>query len=138
MHNDTSAPARANFSLRSAFIFLVVGGFTTGIQYVVMGLLIWLAQMPVVLASGIGFVVSAVCNYLLNARLTFRSKKTHATTAPRFAATATAGLLMNLLVLTGLTSLGMHVAPAQVITTICVLIWNYTINAIWTFKPQAL
>lgn len=134
MHNNTRVSTPANISLRSAFTFLVVGGFTTGIQYLIMALLIWAADLSALLASSIGFVVSAVVNYLLNARLTFRSKKTHANTLPRFVVTASIGLLLNFLVLKGLTSFGMHVALAQVITTICVLIWNYTINAIWTFK----
>ncbi|MES2831334.1 MAG: GtrA family protein [Pseudomonadota bacterium] len=134
MHNDTPIAARANFSLRSALTFLVVGGFTTGMQYAVMALLIYFAGMSIVLASAIGFIVSAIVNYFLNARLTFRSKKAHGNTMPRFVATAGIGLLLNSLVLAGLTSVGIHVALAQVIATICVLIWNYTINAIWTFK----
>ncbi len=134
MHNDSRATNTANFSIRSALTFLIVGGLTTGIQYVVMALLMWLADMPAVYASSIGFVFSAAVNYLLNARLTFRTKKTHTDTLPRFIGTAGMGLLLNVLVLTGLTSMGMHVALAQVLTTICVLIWNYTVNAIWTFK----
>jgi putative flippase GtrA len=32
---------------------------------------------------------------------------------------------------------GLHPAPAQILTTAGVLIWNYTLNALWTFKkPQ--
>jgi len=134
MHNNTHLAARANFSLRSALTFLVVGSFTTSMQYAVMALLIHFAGMSIVPASAIGFIVSAVVNYFLNARLTFRSKKNHGDTMPRFVATASIGLLLNSLVLAGLTSLGTHVVLAQVIATICVLIWNYTINAIWTFK----
>lgn len=134
MHNNPPISARANFSKRSALTFLVVGGFTTGLQYLVMASLIWLADLPVVFASSIGFVISAAVNYLLNARLTFRSKKNHGSTLPRYIATASIGLLLNISVLAGLTSLGMHVVFAQVMTTICVLIWNYSINAIWTFK----
>lgn len=123
-----------NISLRSLFSFALVGGFATGVQYAMMSLLIRLAGCPLVLASGIGFAVSTVANYVLNARLTFRSKERHSETLPRFIVTALLGLAINTVLLTFLASLGMHPAPAQLITTLGVLLWNYTINALWTFK----
>jgi putative flippase GtrA len=123
-----------NISMRSLLTFLVVGGLATVLQYGVMALLIWLFQCPLMLASGIGFVIGAVANYFLNARLTFRSNERHRSTAPRFAATATAGLAINSLLLTFFAWFGLHPALAQLLTTLGVLIWNYSINALWTFK----
>jgi putative flippase GtrA len=128
------ASVRGNLSLRSLISFALVGGFATGVQYALMALLIWLVACPLVLASGIGFAVSAIANYLLNARLTFRSKESHAKTLPRFVVTALLGLLINSLLLAFLASLGIHPALAQLLTTVGVLLWNYTINALWTFK----
>ena len=126
--------ANRNLSLRSLASFVLVGGFATGVQYALMSLLIWLVDCPLVLASGIGFAVSAVANYALNARLTFRSKERHSKTLPRFIVTALLGLAINTLLLAFLASLGMHPALAQLLTTLGVLLWNYTINALWTFK----
>lgn len=123
-----------NISMRSIFTFALVGGFATAVQYALMTLLIWLFDYPLVLASGIGFAVSAVANYILNARLTFRSKERHAKTLPRFIVTACLGLAINSALLALLASLGLHPAPAQILTTLGVLLWNYTINALWTFK----
>jgi putative flippase GtrA len=124
----------SNLTARSFVSFILVGGFATGVQYAVMSLLIWLAGYPLVLASGIGFAVSAAANYLLNARLTFRSKGSHASTLPRFIVTAVLGLALNSLLLAFLASFGMHPAAAQLLTTLGVLLWNYTINALWTFR----
>jgi putative flippase GtrA len=123
-----------SLSLRSLISFGLVGGFATGVQYAVMSLLIWLFGCPLVLASGIGFAVSAVANYALNARLTFRSRESHAKTLPRFIVAALLGLGINSLLLAFLASLGMHPAPAQLLATLGVLLWNYTINALWTFR----
>jgi putative flippase GtrA len=134
MNMPKPAATPGNISLRSLISFVLVGGFATGLQYALMGLLIWLFDCPLVLASGIGFAVSAVGNYALNARLTFRSSESHAKTAPRFIVTVLLGLIINTVLLAFLTSLGMHAALAQLLTTLGVLLWNYTINALWTFK----
>ena len=131
-------PSRSgNISLRSMASFLLVGGFATGLQYAIMALLMALAGLPALTASNIGFAISAVANYLLNAKLTFRSERSHAATLPRFAVTAALGLAINSLLLSLLIAAGLHPAPAQILTTAGVLIWNYTLNALWTFKkPQ--
>ena len=128
----TSAPR--NISLRSLVSFVLVGGFATGVHYTLMALLIWLVDCPLVLASAIGFAVSAVANYILNARLTFRSEEGHGKTLQRFIVTSLLGLAINASMLAFLVSLGMHPALAQLLTTLGVMLWNYTINALWTFK----
>lgn len=132
-----TSPRSGNVSLRSLASFLVVGGFATGLQYAIMALLMALAGVPALAASNTGFALSAVANYLLNAKLTFRSERSHAATLPRFAVTVALGLGINSLLLSLLIAAGLHPAPAQVLTTAGVLIWNYTLNALWTFKkPQ--
>lgn len=123
-------------SLRSLVIFVLVGGFSTAVQYVLMGLFIWLLQWPVVYASGAGFAISAIVNYCLNARLTFRSKGQHRSTLPRFVVTAGLGLALNSVLLAFLTRQGLAIVPAQILTTLVVLLWNYTLSALWTFKNR--
>jgi putative flippase GtrA len=132
-----TVPAKNNISLRSAAIFALVGGFATGLQYALMALLIWLFDWPLVLASGVGFAISAVANYWLNSKLTFRSKERHARSLPRFAITASLGLAINSILLSFFAFLGLHAVPAQILSTLGVLIWNYTINAVWTFRNRA-
>ena len=134
MQSDST---QGNISLRSLLTFLMVGGLATGLQYAIMALLMALAGMPALAATNTGFAISAVANYWLNAKLTFRSERSHASTLPRFAVTAALGLGINSLLLSQLVSAGLHPAPAQILTTAGVLIWNYTLNALWTFKkPQ--
>lgn len=123
-----------NLSMRSLVSFVIVGGFATALQYAIMTLLMWSADVALLTASNVGFVLSAVANYLLNARMTFRSERSHAATLPRFVVTAMLGLGINSLLLGSLASAGLHPAPAQILATIGVMFWNYIINAIWTFK----
>jgi putative flippase GtrA len=130
------AAVHSNLSLRSLLSFLAVGGFATAVHYALTSGLVLLAGLPLVPASAIGFAISALANYLLNARLTFRSTQAHRSTAPRFVATAGTGLLINSMLLSFLTTLGLHAIPAQILTTLGVLIWNYTINGLWTFKRR--
>jgi len=136
MNLSKSFQASGNIGLRSLLTFAMVGGFATGLQYLLMIALIWLTGVSAVVASGIGFVVSAVANYLLNARFTFRSGTRHASAVPKFIATAGAGLLINSLLLMFMTSLGLHLILAQILTTLGVLLWNYILNALWTFRNR--
>lgn len=126
-----------NFSMRSMLAFLVVGCFSTGLHYLLAALFALGFGLPLVQASTIGFAISAIANYLLNARLAFRSKQPHAATAPRFLATAGAGLLINFLLLSIFAAGGLHPVPAQILTTLGVILWNYSINGLWTFRKRA-
>lgn len=125
--------ARANFSTRSLFAFLCVGGASTAAHYLVM-LLMMRAGLPAAAASAIGFILSALLNYLLNEQLTFHSDERRRVTAPRFAAVAATGLLLNHLLLTALIRAGLSTVPAQLLTTMGVIVWNYTIHGAWTFR----
>ncbi|MDC8757686.1 GtrA family protein [Janthinobacterium fluminis] len=125
-----------NLSARSMAAFLVVGGLSTALHYLLAALGVVVLGLPVVLASSLGFALSALANYLLNARWTFRSAAAHGATAPRFVATCSAGLLLNVVLLSLLLSLGMPVIPSQILTTLGVLIWNYIVNGLWTFKNR--
>lgn len=131
---STSAASKSNFSFRSLLSFLLVGGFATAVQYSITAFLTLVLNVPVVAASAIGFCISSVANYLLNAKMTFKSQQSHRETFPRFCVTAGAGLTINTLVLSLLITNGLHPAVSQLLTTVCVILWNYSINGIWTFR----
>lgn len=126
----------SNINSKSFLRFLLVGGAATGLQYLIMAGLIYALAMQGVLASGIGFVASAIFNYWANAHFTFAAGANHRQGVPRFIVTTAAGCLINVVVLYGLTRLGVSLIPSQLLATGVVLIWNYTINAIWTFRKQ--
>lgn len=125
----------APLSLRSLSAFLAVGAVCTLAHYAAMALLLR-AGLPPVAASGIGYGGSAALNYLLNRRVSFRSARPHRSAAPRFAAAALLGLLLNSVLLALLTHAGVAVIPAQLLTTTGVLAWNYCIHGAWTFRHR--
>ena len=134
MNSGKTGVRPSNLSLPTLFRFLLVGGCATGLQYGLMTFLIIYFATPAVVASGTGFVVGAMANYWLNARLTFKTEQRHGVALPRFAVTALAGLAINSAILSLLTSIGIGLVIAQILSTLCVLIWNYTVNALWTFR----
>lgn len=136
MQISKRARVTGNFSLRSLVLFVVVGGMATALQYAILLATVYLLDWPVQYGSTLGFGISAIANYFLNARLTFQSTQSHTSTAPRFILVAGSGLLLNYGMLSMLLSLGAHAVVAQILTTIGVLIWNYVVNGIWTFRQK--
>ena len=114
--------------------FALVGGVATSIQYLLLFILVhWTGSNPV-LASSLGFVVSAFANYLLNYHYTFRSKHQHGTALLKFMVIAGVGLILNSTIMQTLTVEGLHYLIAQVIATAGVLLWSFTGNNLWTFR----
>jgi putative flippase GtrA len=113
--------------------FALIGALATALQYAVLVLLVRAAGLYPTAASSIGFAASALANYLLNYRFTFRSDRPHASAAARFAALAAAGLLINAGIMHGLLQLRVQYLLAQVCATAVVLAWNFLGNSFWTF-----
>ena len=116
--------------------FATVGGIATAIHYLILIALVHAASMNAVWASSIGFIVSAVCNYLLNYRFTFRSNVEHRRAIIKFFVVAVVGLALNSLTMQiAIEYMSVHYLLAQVLATGLVLLWNFTGNRLWTFKP---
>lgn len=114
--------------------FLLVGGIATGLHYSIMALLHVGLALTVALSSAIGFTASAACNYFLNRRFTFGSTQSHLVGVPRFTLTAACGLILNHLILSMAMAFDLGVVSAQISSTIGVIIWNYCIHGVWTFR----
>ncbi len=119
-----------------ALSFAGVGAVSTLLQYLILVLCVERFGISAVAGSSIGFVCSAIFNYLLNYHFTFRSDNPHLVAASRFALVASVGLAIN----TGLMALFVHYSAlpyvvSQVITTAVVLVWNFLGNALWSFDP---
>lgn len=136
MQSDRPPTAAGNVSARSLLTFLVVGGGATALQYCLTLLFVYGAGMRVVIASSCGYALSALVNYWLNAKLTFRSTTAHRIALLRFAVMATMGFVLNYVFLAALLAVGLSAPLAQVLTTIGVITWNYLISAFWTFRPE--
>lgn len=117
--------------------FTLVGGFATGIQYVVLVLLVQNGGSNPVAASAAGFVISAFVNYIVNYHYTFGSSQPHYAAVAKFAVLAGLGLLLNSLIMAALVHFGLHYLGAQIAATVTVLLWNFAGNSLWTFRNSA-
>jgi len=115
--------------------FAGVRAIGTLAHYGVLIMLVQGAGVGAVPASTAGFVVGALINYILNYRYTFASTRRHHETLLRFFIVAGVGLLLNGLLMTlGTKWLDLNYLLTQVLSTGFVLLWNFTINRIWTFR----
>jgi len=118
--------------------FAAIGGLATAIQYATLILLFQLELAGAVVASSLGFALSALANYALNRTFTFQSTRPHFEALPRFAAVALLGLCINAaLVWAFHVTADLHYLVAQVLATCGTLLWNYSVNRIWTFPMQS-
>jgi putative flippase GtrA len=123
---------------RELLRFLLVGGFCTTLQYLVLVTAVEFAHADAVIASAAGFLLSAVVNYLLNRRFTWASKVPHGVASRRFATVLLIGLALNVLGMRLLHGyLHWHYVLAQVLTTVVTLLWNFTGHRRWTFASTA-
>jgi len=120
---------------RSKFLkFAVIGGAATGFHYAVAAALTLSGLASVVVASTIGFLLSALGNYLLNALFTFRTKAVDAHQGGRFALMVASGCTINAALLHAGVLAGIPVVPAQLLTTVAVLFWNFAVSNRWVFR----
>jgi putative flippase GtrA len=114
--------------------FIVVGAICTGLQYLVLVAAVEWGGADALIASGAGFLLSAALNYLLNRRFTWASSVAHRAAVRRFALVVASGLLLNLLGMRLLHGyLHWHYVPAQVLTTLVTLLWNFAWHRYFTF-----
>lgn len=114
--------------------FLLVGALCTGLQYLILAAGVELAGIAAVPASAAGFAASSVLAYVLSHRFTFTSRSPHHLAAPRFVLVMVVGLALNALFMQCLHGyLGWHYLPAQVLTTLLTMLWNFWGHRRWSF-----
>ncbi|MGE0114219.1 MAG: GtrA family protein [Steroidobacteraceae bacterium] len=115
--------------------FAAVGVCGTAAHYSVLWSLVEFGTVHVLVATSIGFAVGALVNYVLNRRFTFDSDATHVDALPKFLAVAFLGAIINGLIVKLFTqSLGVYYLIAQLFATGTVLVWNFAVNYLWTFR----
>jgi putative flippase GtrA len=119
--------------------FAIVGAIATAIHYAILIALVQGALAGPVAASSFGFAVGALASYTLNRNFTFRSSRAHLDAVPKFAIVALLGLSVNASLIWLLhAAVGLHYLLAQVLATGGTLLWNFTLNRIWTFSRPTL
>ena len=115
------------------FRFGLVGAAATGLQYLILILLVH-RGVASPMASTIGFVTSAFGSYVLNYHFTFRSQGSHGPAMAKFMTLVAVGLAINYGLMQLLVSAGWYYLLAQICTTGVVFLWNFIGNSLWTFR----
>lgn len=115
--------------------FAGTGAIATAIQYAILIALRESMGVDAVYASACGYAIAAVANYLMKYHWVFDSDEHHHVAGPKYAVVSLSGLTLNtLLMYLGTQILDIYYLLAQVAVTGIVLIWNFTLNGIWTFR----
>ncbi|MBP1204392.1 putative flippase GtrA [Duganella sp. 1411] len=116
--------------------FAMVGASGTAVQYAVLWLGVERFGVGAAAASGAGYLLGAVVNYVLNYFFTFGSRHSHLRVASRYFSLLAVGWCLN----TALMWLLVQEAHwyywvAQVLTTGLGLLFNFAGSRWWAFRP---
>ena len=123
---------------KSSFVsFVLVGASATSLHYLIMLFLIYVLSLDSVISSAIGYLISSFYNYWANSKYSFGGQSHHRRNIPRFYFVASIGLILNQIVLITGSHLKLSLILSQISATALVLLWNYSVNAIWTFSKKS-
>ena len=120
----------------------MVGVIATAVQYTILIALVEILSVDPVAASVGGYMPSAIVNYALNYRYSFRSNAAHSKAFPKFIFVSGVGLFLNgVLMVLWVRGFSLGYLIAQIATTSIVLFWSFAANRVWSFasdrsKPQ--
>lgn len=114
--------------------YVGVGSLATVAHYAVLVLAVEVGGGSPPWSSFMGACVGALVAYAGNRQITFvDSGQPHRVAMPRFFGVALLGATGNGLIVSGLTSWGLHYLLAQAVATVGVTVLTYHLNRRWTF-----
>jgi putative flippase GtrA len=117
--------------------YTAAGSLAVGVHYLVLILLVEVAEIDPTLSSSCGFSVGVILNYLLQYYWTFRSTGSHTRRFPLFAGVAVTMLGLNAAIFWGLhVHAGINYLLAQAVAIGVVFLLNFLINSRYTFAPE--
>lgn len=125
--------------------FGIVGTLGLAVDYAVLITLHELTQWPLgpagmtwplAAANTVSFSLAATHNYIFNRLWTFRGQRHRRKRIQytQFLSVSVVGYMLNQTILLGLVYLGLWYVISKAVATVVVLMWNFTVNKLWTFK----
>ena len=114
--------------------YALVGLLATAIHYLMLVMLVELANADAGVSAGIGALCGALAAYAGNRRYTFAVDGPHRRALPRFLAVAAAGVATSaVLVAMGTRWLHLPYLVPQAAATLLVFVGGYSLNRRWSF-----
>jgi putative flippase GtrA len=92
------------------------------------------AGVSLSLATAVGIAAAVVVNYTLNRNWTFQAQASHGGTLPRYGLLVGINLLTTLIIVEGLTHLGLYFLLSKVVAIGFNALLNFTSSRYWIFK----
>nr|WP_294494720.1 GtrA family protein [uncultured Mediterraneibacter sp.] len=123
---------------KELFTYLVSGGITTAVNYMLYLALMW-AGVPYLIANSIAWVGAVLTAYALNRLWVFRSKKQMGAELASFAALRFITLVLeNALLWLLISRLDAAALPAKLIVSVVTVIGNYVLCKFGIFKKEVI
>lgn len=122
---------------RQIMAFTGAGLFAAATHYSVLIALVELTKIPAAAAALAGYVCGGIVSYALNRRWTFETKRTHNSAIWRFSIVAFVGFCITGVAMALFVNVfGAPYLPAQIVTTLLVLLWSFCAHRSWTFLAR--
>ncbi|MBG0565204.1 GtrA family protein [Actinoplanes aureus] len=118
----------------SAVRFLLVGGLSYAFDVGVLVLLHGVLGMPLALATSVSFMSALLVNFGLNRVFAFQSTSLVGTALLRYLVLVLVNYVTTLLLVTGLTALGLSYVVSKTVATILNAVMNYEAYRRWVFR----
>lgn len=118
------------------FLFLFVGGTSTVIQFITLIVLVEFFYIDGIISSSFGYAFSAICNYLLNYYITFKSDKHHSEALSKFLIVVIFGLCLNAIGFWIFNQITSHYLFSQFAALVITTISNYLLHKHWIYKVE--
>jgi putative flippase GtrA len=118
--------------------YLISGSLATIAHYTTLILLVeYLSIMRPLMASTIGFLAGAITGFLLNSQFVFTTNTSGMPEFIKYLFMASCGLLVNFISMSLLLKIfNLYYLSAQILTTIFIVVINFSICKQWIFKSQ--
>ncbi len=125
------------------FRYIITGGFTTAIDFLVLYMCVELFHTSVLWGTGIAFGVALLFSFVVNKTWTFCNYSNRFEDSVdvllflKFLFVSIIGLGLSLLCMKILTiHIGIDYKIAKLLTSAIVLVWNFSANSLWTFTQK--
>jgi len=116
--------------------FAILGGFTFGIDLVLLWLLLRHTALPIPVAVSASYLVAFGINFLLNRTVNFRSHAPVGRQALRYAVVVAGDYGFTVGITSILTDVGWDFRLARVTAATCVALFTYTAARWWVFRDR--
>jgi putative flippase GtrA len=116
------------------FKFGVVGTSAALLYFVLLYCMVEFANVPVMIATAIAYLIVSLQNYFLHHLWTFESEESHSAAFPKFIVSNAAGFAINWAIMYfGVHVMHVYYLLVQAVSVLAIISWNLGMGVLWIF-----